>query len=269
MSDRPPPASAGADEPPEPGREQVVELKVPGFRGAVVVVPPGAGPRPVLVAAHGAGGRAEWLCEWWRPRLGRHGFVLCPRGRAMTNAPGADSGFYFENHHRLEAEVMATLAAFRQAFGARVDPGPVVYMGYSQGAIMGALFAQKHAGTFTRLALVEGGFAEWDVPTATRFRASGGERVLLACGQSHCARGAEKALVWLERAGVPARLEHARGGGHTYGGSVGERVAMALSWLLEGDPRWADLAATRPGLAYTQTTGTPSCAPTNTGCSVP
>jgi pimeloyl-ACP methyl ester carboxylesterase len=231
------PAPAPAPPSAEP---ETTELAVPGHRPAVLVVPPGAGPRPVLVAAHGAGDRAEWQCEWWAPLLGRRGFVLCPRGRPMTNAPGADTGYYYPDHYALGKEVLAALDALGSEYGERVDTDRATYAGYSQGAIMGALFAAPRGNRFARLVLIEGGYAEWNVPSATRFRRAGGERVLLACGQSYCQRGAERAILWLRRAGVEARLEHAPGAGHTYGGEIGERVASALPWLFDGDSRWAD-----------------------------
>jgi poly(3-hydroxybutyrate) depolymerase len=230
----PPPASS------EPAPPQTAELAVPGFRPAVLIVPSRPGPHPVMVAAHGAGDRAEWQCEHWGPLVGDRGFVLCPRGRAMTNAPGADSGYYFVDHHQLGKEVLAALAALRAEHGERVDPGPVAFTGYSQGAIMGALFTAPRGKLFSRLALIEGGYDEWNVPIAMRFRKAGGERVLLACGQRYCQRGAERTLVHLERAGLAARLENAPGAGHTYGGLVGDKVASALPWFFEGDARWAD-----------------------------
>jgi predicted esterase len=227
--------SARASEPP-----QTVELDVPRFRPAVLVVPPGSGPHPVFVAAHGAGGRGEWQCEWYTPILGDRAFILCPRGRAMTNAPDADTGYYYEDHYKLDREVMAALDALRARYAPAADTTRVTYAGYSQGAIMGALFAQKRGDVFSRLVLIEGGYEEWNVPSARRFQQAGGERVLFACGNAYCASKAERSVQWLERAGVPARLEHAPGGGHTYAGAVGERVIAALPWLFEGDERWTD-----------------------------
>jgi predicted esterase len=232
--------AAPARQPEPPAEPETTELAVPGHRPAVLVVPPGAGPHPVLIAAHGAGDRAEWQCEWWEPLVGARGFVLCPRGRPMSNAPGDDTGYYFPDHYKLGKEVLAALASLGQEYGARVDTSRATYAGYSQGAIMGALFAAPRGDRFARLILIEGGYSEWDVATATRFRRAGGERVLLACGISHCQRAAERSLRWLRKAGLDARLEHAPGAGHTYGGAVGDRVASALPWLFEGDARWAD-----------------------------
>ena len=191
----------------------------------------------MLVAAHGAGDSPEWQCRIWNEIVRGRGFILCPRGRGL--APGPDPGaFFFPNHHFLEKNVLAALAELKSRFGARIAPGPVVYTGYSQGAIMGALFTARRGETFSRLALIEGGFREWDVPTARAFRRSGGARVLFACGGEYCARLARSSVGWLEKAGVEARLEYAPHGGHTYDGEVGARVSAAFDWLVDGDARW-------------------------------
>jgi predicted esterase len=191
---------------------------------------------PVVVAAHGAGDRPTWQCEVWREIVQDRGFVLCPQGTRM--GWGQNLGFFFRHHHALEKEVLAALEALHARFGDRIAPGPVVYAGYSQGGTMGALMVVKHPHLFQRLVLVEGGEAEWDVPTATRFRQGGGQRVLLVCGRHPCAERARKSVGWLQKGGVDARLEHVPGGGHTYGGTVAERLLASFAWIVEGDPRW-------------------------------
>ncbi len=226
-------APTSHDEPPE--KSELVELTVSGHRPAVLSVPPGA-KGPVLVVAHGAGDKAEWQCDWWRSWLAERAFILCPRGIPMTRAP--DSGWFFRDHHNLEREVLAGLDALHERFP-QAQRGPAVYAGYSQGGIMGALFAAQHPERFSRLILIEGGYQEWDVPTATRFREGGGRRVLLVCGQAHCARGARRSLDWIRRAGLSGRREVAAGAGHTYGGEVGARVRQAFEWVVAGAPGWA------------------------------
>jgi predicted esterase len=222
--------------PPPPRLRFDLELPVDGHRPAVVSVPPDSGkPLPVLIAAHGAGDRAEWQCEWWQSVVGARGFVLCPRGVPMFRT--RNTGYFYRDHHRLEAEVMAAISALYERY-AHADRGPIVYTGYSQGGIMGALFTVKHPQVFSRLILVEGGYDEWDVPTARKYRAGGGVRVLLACGQAYCERRALRSLHWLERAGVEARLVYVVRGGHTYGGEVGHRVAEMFAWVVRDDPRW-------------------------------
>src|SRR4051794_32874648 len=47
------------------GVGQLRQLEVPGFGQSVLFVPAGTDARPLLVAAHGAGGTPEWECEYW------------------------------------------------------------------------------------------------------------------------------------------------------------------------------------------------------------
>lgn len=221
----------------EPRRElpraELVELPVPGFGAALVVLPAAMEPRPLLLAAHGAGDSPEWQCETWR-RMVADVVVLCPRGVPFSSRP--NPGYFFRNHHQLEAEVLAAVEALRQTHGSRVAPGPGIYTGYSQGATMGALMVVRHGALFDRLVLVEGGYSEWNVPIAKRFAATGGQRVLLACGTPHCQRRAEASVTHLTRAGLAARLEYAPGAGHIYDGDVAERVVAAWPWLSGAQP---------------------------------
>lgn len=189
------------------------------------------------MVAHGAGGDARWHCELWRQLTGGEAYVLCPRGVRMVADRRVPSGYYFPDHHHLEREVVATMQALRSAAPEAADGG-LVYVGYSQGATMGALMVGEHAGTFSRLVLIEGGSYEWSIPHARRFGRGGGERVLFVCGRRSCDAGARQSAAWLEQAGVKARAEYAPGAGHTPVGRVLERVTAALPWLLDGDPRW-------------------------------
>ena len=219
-------------------------LEVPGFLDAVLSLPPRArGPRPVLMVAHGAGDRPEWQCEWWASGLGERAVILCLRGKAMYPRR-SDTGYYYPTHHALEREALAALSALRAAHGERVAEGSVVYAGFSQGAIMGALVTAQHPELFENLILIEGGYDEWDVPSSRKLAASGKARVLFACGQSYCASHARRSMQWLRSGGVEARLELAPGAGHTYAGAVGERVIAAFDWVVEGDERWKRYALT-------------------------
>lgn len=209
-----------------------------GFRPAIVALPRSwERPRPGLVAAHGAGDGPGYQCAFWRELLEAGAFVLCPAGVPFGKSP--EEGYFFRNHHELEREVLAAVQALRDAFPETLDPGPLVYTGYSQGATMGALMLIEHGDLFSRLALIEGGYSEWNVSRAQKFAASGGQRVLFACGIGSCKKKADASASALARANVLVRVEHAPGGGHTYGGAVGERVRGALPWLFEGDERWS------------------------------
>ncbi|WP_437599175.1 hypothetical protein WMF28_40770 [Sorangium sp. So ce590] len=243
-----------APEPPPPAEAPaLLEIEVPGFGSAVVVTPRGEGPRPVLVVAHGAGDRPEWHCELWRPMVRGAGFVLCPRGKPIdARAPDGGRIFYYPDHHALSREVAAAVSALSTRFGDRVDLRDPVYAGYSQGAIMGALLLPGHPARFARAALIEGGyggFGEWTLGTARRFRGGGGARVLLACGGADCAAQARKTQAMLERGGVTTRVLHAEGAGHSYGGLMERALHEAYPWVVEGDPRWLGGAAPSPGAA--------------------
>lgn len=209
-----------------------VTLDVPGFLPAVLIVPTGTDPRPLVVAAHGAGGAPEWDCEYWN-RLTRHrAFVLCPRGTAM--GPGS---FYFKHHHALGAEVAAAVSAARRQFPL-ILPNSGIYAGFSQGASMGALMISSYADQFPYVVLIEG-FTQWNIPLGRAFATRGGQALLFVCGTHDCATKAEASTQTLQRVPVRARSEHAVGAGHTASGAVMDLVVQQLPWLLANDPAWA------------------------------
>lgn len=216
-------------------RTETRELAVPGFGAALVVVPAGEEPRPLLVAAHGAGDSPRWQCRYWDAVVRGRYVILCPRGVALSG--GDDPGFFYRNHIELEREVTAALAALRTELGARLSPKDAVYSGYSQGATMGALMVVDHGADFPNLLLVEGGSGEWSAGRAKKFRETGGKSVAIVCGTPNCAKRAERSVAILEKAGLRARAEHVEGGGHVYDGRVGERATELLGgWLLKGAP---------------------------------
>jgi predicted esterase len=232
-------APARAEAPPSPA--PLVELPVPQHLPAVVAVPRGeGGPRPVLVAAHGAGDRAEWQCAFWRDLVGDRGFVLCPRGLSMDRRD-PDAGYFYRHHHALGREIALALEALAARFPGRADTAAPAFAGYSQGATFGAALLPRHPAMFSRAALIEGGHGssqEWSVPAAQAFRRRGGARVLLACGGSGCAMRAKETARLLVRGGLEARVLHVEGAGHTYGGAMERPLREAFGWLVEGDPRW-------------------------------
>lgn len=213
-----------------------IALEVPDFAPALVRFPTRRDQAPVLVVTHGAGGTTEAHCDLWQRITQESAILLCVRGRARSPVPA--DGEYYPDHHALERETFAALAALRERFSTHIADGPVYYVGFSQGATMGALMLVEHANEVTRLALVEGGFADWNIPRAHDFRARGGERVLFVCGRKECAEPAQNAVEWFTHAGVSARLEYLPGAGHTHDGPVEARVAALFPWLIEGDARF-------------------------------
>jgi predicted esterase len=201
-------------------------LDVPGFESAVVVLPRSDRSVPLLVATHGAGGDPGWECERWARVARERWFLLCPRGRALRR--GVEGSYYYPDHLTLKREVTAAVRAAREAFGSRIAREHGVYLGYSQGATMGALMVVDHGAEFPHLVLIEGGSSDWTLKRAMRYRQTGGQSVYIGCGTSSCARHATKSVAALERAGLKAKTEHAEGGGHTELGPVGD---LAERWL--------------------------------------
>ena len=194
----------------------------------MVALPSAKARLPVIVATHGAGGDPEWTCDAWGKRAAASAIVLCPRGRAISKKAGG--GFYYPEHFTLEKEVFAALRALEERFGAKLQKGPMLYTGYSQGATMGALFLTSHAAHFPSLILTEGGSSSFSKQSAKRFKEGGGKRVLFVCGGQGCRNRALKSAELLDRAGVEARVEYVPGGGHADWGSVGERLDAIYRW---------------------------------------
>jgi predicted esterase len=234
----PAPPVQGGLEAPSP----YADLEVPGHAPAVVSLPLGATRRPVIVATHGAGDRAEYHCELWRAIVGNRGFVVCPRGRRTDNrVPHAHASYYYPDHHALGREVLAALAALRERYGEHVDTSAAVYTGFSQGAIQGAPVIVLNPDVFPRAALVEGGhgsYREWSRYSARKYRKGGGKRILFACGGPRCVTSARTSARHLERTGVATRVVHAEGAGHSYGEAMQAELERSFSWLVEDDPRW-------------------------------
>jgi predicted esterase len=225
--------------PPLEHEGELIALDVPGFQPAVVSVPSGVrAAHPVAVALHGNFDRPEWQCEVFRPVIGDTGFLLCPRGKPRRDVPKSLDRWEYQSGKAMAAELDAALAALGQRYGERVDPGPVVFIGFSLGAIYGAPIVQKNPARFPRAVFVEGGHNAWTPASAKKFAEAGGQRLLLACGQAPCLTNAQRLTPKLAKAGLPAQSGGSAKAGHTYDGEVAAAVKAAFPWLVEGDGRW-------------------------------
>jgi pimeloyl-ACP methyl ester carboxylesterase len=218
----------------------MTSLQVEGFEPAVVSVPATADePQPLLVATHGNFDRPEWQCEEWRRVIGGEGFVLCPRGEPRPDSPAGDTRFTYASNQLLDKELSMAIDAVAIRYASFVDAeGPIVYTGFSLGAITGVKIAARQPARFPRLVLVEGGHDAWTPGRAKSFAKGGGLRVLFVCAQRGCEVAANAAAKRLEHAGAKARVVSKLGIGHTYGGPLNPLIAAELGWLLEGDARW-------------------------------
>jgi pimeloyl-ACP methyl ester carboxylesterase len=215
-----------------PGPRSFGYLEVPGFLPA-----PFAAPSPptglggafrVFVITHGAGGRGEHHCAFWEPELPAGVLVVCPQG-SLLDRRVPEGGAYFADHLALRREITAVIEAIRSRWGKDVQDKQWRYIGYSQGATMGALALVGELALFTELVLIEGGGESWSTQRARAFQVGGGQRVLLACGTPGCAKRGEQSASTLRQVGLEALHVYAPGSGHTYGGEVARRVHETMA----------------------------------------
>ncbi|MGC4069507.1 MAG: hypothetical protein QM784_33605 [Polyangiaceae bacterium] len=214
----------------------LVELARHGQTEDVVTLPLGTTElRPVVVAVHGAGDNPNWACGGWRIGVESFAFVACPGGLPM----GAKI-FGWSGTQSIRTAVERTLSELRARFGSYWFDGPMIYAGFSQGAILAAPFLVENAARFPVAAIAEGGYDYIADPKfAHDYRAAGGTRIMLLCGTGPCFTTARRAQTVLEKAGLVVIVA----GDHLSGHNLNERMQNALrkEWsnLVEGLPGWA------------------------------
>jgi predicted esterase len=181
----------------------------------------------VAVIGHGAGGSGRDLCEFWDPLLPKDFILVCPSG-ALLNRGEPDGGAYFPDHFAFRAELVAILQSLEESFPGKLRPG-FRFMGYSQGATMGALAVVGEISVFQEMVLMEGGAEHWTHTRAQSFGKSGGRRVILACGTRGCSRHAERAKAAFVGGAVELHVLSAPSAGHTYGGAVAQQVLQVMA----------------------------------------
>jgi predicted esterase len=212
-------------------------LAMPPGRAAFVSVPLGAtGPRPVMIGVHGAGDRPEWACGGYRAATDAFPFIVCPRG-----LPQGDDKFSTAGPDRLMEDIASALVALRRRFGPYMAEGPLLYAGFSLGAIHGAKIIASHADDFPLALLIEGAYTELTPELARAFAERGGKRVMLGCGQSGCRASFAAAQRALERAGIEVLLLDANTGRHNLDGAMMQALHDAWPRLVSGDSRWDGL----------------------------
>jgi hypothetical protein len=207
---------------------QTLQLPLSDLPSPLVILPAAVG-TPVIVAGHGAGGSPEWQCEWLEELAsGVSAVLVCLRGKPMLPYEHA---YFYPEHHTLGKIFSETMTALGDILTRRRSVLHT-YVGYSQGATMGALMLHEAVSVPPNLLLVEGGVEGWTDKRCRSFRARGGRRVFFACGTTSCARQAKGVVTRLRKAGVEAEVTWAQGAGHTPGGAVGELARAGLRWLL-------------------------------------
>jgi len=192
---------------------------------SVLMPPVGAvAPARLILGVHGAGDRPDWACGGWRLGAQVTAFVACPQGHPM-----GPTTFAWVSPQQLEERVLATLATVKARYSDYVAREPYIFAGFSQGATYAEALLRKHAATFPIAILAEGGYRTMQSPSfAAAYRAAGGRRVVLVCGNATCfvtARGAKKVL---ERAGLEALVVGDEKAGHNLNGRMQE--ALQAAW---------------------------------------
>jgi dienelactone hydrolase len=218
---------------PLPQAGALVSLPVSGFRDAIVSLPLGATtPRVVVLALHGNFDRPEWQCEVWRRITRADVFVLCPRGIPRSDVPKELDRWEWGSVAKTKSEIVAALDSLRARYPQHVKPGPVVFTGFSLGAILGARLLQDPELPIAAAVLIEGGYQGWTLAKAKSLkpRLRG---LLFACGQSECRNTYRYQLAHLfERADLPSSLVEDTKAGHTYDDPLAALVQGAWPALM-------------------------------------
>jgi hypothetical protein len=131
------------------------------------------------------------------------------------------------------------MSAVEAKYGPHVAEGPRVYVGFSQGAILGASIVEGAPATYPYVVFLEG-LGDVESRRWTRaFKEHGGRRVVLACSQAGCEGARRAAKVAPDKAAIDAKIVYAGPIGHTINGPVIAAMREVVPWLLEGDPTWA------------------------------
>jgi pimeloyl-ACP methyl ester carboxylesterase len=220
------------DEPGEARLEPLGGEWLQTFDDVAVSVPLGATePRPLVVAAHGAGDRPEWACGEWRGVTDAHSFIACPHGSPFRDA------YAWASVEQIEQRLLDAESKARAHFGAYVDPGPAILVGFSQGARLAAVIARRHPEHWPVVALLEDGYDETAWAFGPAF-AKGGKRFLFACSTFDCAKGFAAAARSSASATVDARVGDLGNLGHHMGPAVTRGMHPHFRWLVGDDPRW-------------------------------
>lgn len=123
----------------------------------VVAVPLGAtAPRPVVVALHGAGSLAEFACGDWMYPTKAYPFIVCPRSAAERPGRLASWSSVEDAASRMRIVTERVKAKFGPWIA---DTDPIV-VGFSQGAEMAVLAADRKLVPWSALFVHEGGYRQ-------------------------------------------------------------------------------------------------------------
>ena len=221
--------------PPLFGVAWIEHLELEGGHDAYVCPPIGARePRPLIVAVHGAGDRAEWSCGGWRMVAGEYAFVVCPQGMKMDAMR-----FGWDSADTIRRRVASAVTAARARFGEYIAEGPTLYLGFSQGATLAGPTLLDPAQSFPFIALAEGGYGlVRDRTFLGKLKARGVQSVLLACGTPACFTSMRAAEPNLAAAGIQALIGGDPTSGHNLNGEMQAGLQKVWPEFVAGLPNW-------------------------------
>ena len=232
-----PPAASAAPTALKPlsGVAWIEHLDLDDGQEAYVCPPIGARePRPLIVAVHGAGDRAEWSCGGWRMVAGEYAFVVCPQGRKMD-----PQRFAWDSAETIKKRVAKAIGAARARFGEYIADGPTLYVGFSQGATLAGPTLLDPTQSFPFIALAEGGYGLLrDRNFLGKLKARGVESILLACGTPGCFTTMRAAEPLLSAVGIQALIGGDPKSGHNLNGEMQAGLQKVWPDFIAGLPNW-------------------------------
>ena len=221
--------------PPLLGVAWIEHLELEEGREAYVTPVIGARePRPLIVAVHGAGDRAEWSCGGWRMVASEYAFVVCPQGLKMGGMR-----FGWDSAETIRKRVKSAVAAARARFGEYIAEGPTLFVGFSQGATLAAPTLLDPEQPFPYVGLAEGGY---DLIRNQRFlgqlRGRGVQRMLLACGTPVCFTSMKRAQPNFDKAQIELLIGGDPRSGHNLNGEMQAGLQRVWPAFVAGLPNW-------------------------------
>jgi pimeloyl-ACP methyl ester carboxylesterase len=168
-----------------------------------------------------------YACGYWVHAGSEHGFLVCPAGNSECG-PGVST--WTESWEHIDGDLEASIDAVGAAYPGEIDRDQgSVLTGFSLGASVAPLIAEKHPGRWPYLVLVEA-TAPLD---AAKLRAAGVRAVALVAGELGANVYSQKAQCdALTKAGLPTRCWIMPKVGHWYSANIDEIMGDAIDWML-------------------------------------
>lgn len=227
----------------EPGWEKIIEgvkqnakprmeslERLAASSEPVIVAPEGIDtnqPAPIIVALHGAGGKAEQIVEAWRDVAAKHKAILVAP-RAVRAA--SQDGFQWGTPD--EADYLVQRALEHAAKSHKIDRKQIVITGFSQGGNMAFQIGMKHPEQFAGIITVAGNLG-LALPTLAPGQGQKLPRTIMLVGRQDSALNSNQQFSkHLEKAGAKCRLVVYEEVAHEFPKDRDAELAKALEFAL-------------------------------------